>query len=400
MPRFKSWILTDTNSDVWLETWTVGPDSLRLPIGNHWSIRKRTLHGGLRDGIDLVEIDNGALSLAILPTRGMGIWRGDYRGNPLGWRAALRGPVHPKFVNLDHRDGLGWLTGFDELLCRCGLANNGPPGTDCTASTPREIPSRRPVTLHGRIANQPAHHVEVRINLEPPHEMSIVGRVAEGGLFFPHLHLTSTISTLPGWNRFVMHDVVENRGAQPAEMQMLYHCNLGAPFLGPGSRFVMPFRELAPLTPRAAEDIATFDQFARPTTGFAEQVYCALPEADAEGRCAALLHNAAGDRAVQLRWNQKEMPCFSLWKNTAALEDGYVTGLEPGTNFPNPKSFERIKGRVPVLEPGGRWECTWSMEILDSREEVATNVAALEELQARAKGMLHRTPQPHLSALA
>ncbi len=274
-------------------------------------------------------------------------------------------PVHPKFVNLDHRGGLGWLTGFDELLCRCGLANNGPPGLDARIDALGNTTST-PVTLHGRIANQPAHYVEVRINLEPPHEMSVVGRLAEGGLFFPHLHLTSTISTLPGWNRFVMHDVVENRGAQPAEMQMLYHCNLGAPFLGPGSRFVMPFRELAPLTPRAAEDIATFDQFARPTTGFAEQVYCALPEAEVEGRCAALLHNAAGDRAVQLRWNQKEMPCFSLWKNTAALEDGYVTGLEPGTNFPNPKSFRtHHRGRVPVLEPGGRFrKCTWSMEIL------------------------------------
>jgi hypothetical protein len=399
MANVKSWVLTDTTGDVWLGNWSIGQDCLRLPVGNHWSIRKRVLRGGLRDGVEMLELDNGALSLCVLPTRGMGIWRGDYRGNPLGWRAPVRGPVHPKFVNLDHRGGLGWLTGFDELLCRCGLANNGPPEVD-TRSDGAGNTISTPVTLHGRIANQPAHYVEVLIDLEPPHEMSIVGRVAEGGLFFPHLELTSTISTLPGWNRFVVHDKVENRGAQPAEMQMLYHCNLGAPFLGLGSGFVMPFRELAPLTPRAAEDIATYNHFAKPTAGFAEQVYCALPEADTEGGCAALLHNAAGDRAVQLRWNQQEMPCFSLWKNTAALEDGYVTGLEPGTNFPNPKSFERSQGRVRLLEPGGRWECTWSLEILDSREEVAKTVAALEEAQARVKGLVHRSPQAHLSALA
>ena len=40
------------------------------------------------------------------------------------------GPVHPKFVDLSVRGGLGWLTGFDEWLCRCGLAWNGPPGDD------------------------------------------------------------------------------------------------------------------------------------------------------------------------------------------------------------------------------------------------------------------------------
>ena len=40
----------------------------------------------------------------------------------------------------------------------------------------------------------------------------------------------------------------------------------------------------------------------------------------------------------------EELPCFTLWKNTAAEADGYVTGLEPGTNFPNLRSFERFVG--------------------------------------------------------
>jgi hypothetical protein len=393
MPRTHSWILTDTDNDIWLDTFNVDHGSVQIPVKEHWSIRKKTLRGGLRDGIDLLEVENGTLSLSILPTRGMGIWRGDYHGNSLGWKAPVRGPVHPKFVNLDHRSGLGWLTGFDELLCRCGLANNGPPGVDT-----RPDGSSMPLTLHGRIANQPAHFVEVRIDLEPPHDMSITGHVAEGGLFFPHLHLTSTISTRPGWNRFVVHDVVENRGAQPTEMQMLYHCNLGAPFLGAGSRVIAPFRELAPLTTRATEGIDTYGVFTKPTPGFAEQVYCVLPATDAEGQSIALLQNAAGSRAVQIRWNPEELPCFSLWKNSAGVEDGYVTGLEPGTNFPNPKSFERSKGRVRLLQPGERWECTWSFEVLDCKDEVTRNVAALEDLQAKAKGLLHRMPQKHLSA--
>src|SRR6266542_4715801 len=101
---------------------------------------------------------------------------------------------------------LGWLGGFDEWLCRCGLANNGPPGDD----------GGTPLTLHGRIANLPAHHVEVRISLDPPYEMSILGQVDEAALFFGHLRLTASYTTVPGSNRVVIRDVVENRSTRPA----------------------------------------------------------------------------------------------------------------------------------------------------------------------------------------
>jgi hypothetical protein len=392
MTRYKSWILTDTINDLWLDSFAVGNDSLRLVTPHDWSIRKRTLRGGLRDGVDLIEIHNGALSYSVLPTRGMGLWRGEYRGNLLGWRAPVLGPVHPKFVHLDERGGLGWLTGFNEWLCRCGLASNGPPGED-VFSDPAGRTIRSKLTLHGRIANQPAHYVEVRVNLEPPHELSVTGQIEEGCLFFPHFCLTSSYTTVPGSNRVVVHDVVENRGAESAEMQMLYHCNLGPPFLEPGSRVVAPIRELAPLTPRAAESMETFDTYSGPTPGFAEQVYCYDLLGDSGGRTMALLYNAAADRGIALRWNGNELPCFTVWKNCAAVEDGYVTGLEPATNYPNLKSFERQQGRVRMLPPGGRWECSWSIEVYDTAAEVAKALADIVALQAHAKPIIHPTPQ-------
>src|SRR5208282_3480241 len=128
------------------------------------------------------------------------------------------------------------------------------------------------------------------------------------------------------------------------------------PFLEAGSRLLAPVREMSPLTARAAEQIETFETYAAPTAGFAEQVYCYDLQADLAGRSLALLSNAAGDRGVAMRFNRKELPCFTVWKNTAALEDGYVTGLEPGTNYPNFKSFERQQGRVVLLPAGGHWE--------------------------------------------
>src|SRR5271166_3903691 len=198
MTRFKTWILTDAHGDVWLDSFTASNDSLRLPTPHDWSIRKRTLRGGPRDGVDLIEVHNGALSFSVLPTRGMGLWRGDYRGNALGWRSPVNGPVHPKFVNLADRGGLGWLAGFDELLCRCGLSSFGPPGNDGGA----------PLTLHGRIANLPAQVVEVSVGLDPPYELSVRGEVEEAALFFPQLRLTASYITIPGSNKVMVHDVV------------------------------------------------------------------------------------------------------------------------------------------------------------------------------------------------
>jgi hypothetical protein len=394
--RYKAWTLTDVGNDVWIDSFTVGNDSLRLATPHDWSVRKRTLRGGLRDGIDLIDVHNGALSFAVLPTRGMGLWRGEYRGNFLGWRSPVRGPVHPRHVDLGDNGGLGWLTGFDEWLCRCGLASNGPPGEDVHADR-NGRPRRTQLTLHGRVANLPAHFVEVRVNLDPPFELSVTGQVEETGLFYPHLGLTSTVTTVPGSNRLVLHDAVENHSAEAAEVQMLYHCNVGPPFLEGGSRVVMPVREMAPLTARAAEGIETFDTYAGPAAGFAEQVYAYDLLADGAGRTLALLYNRTADRGLVVRLNRNELPCFTVWKNTAAVEDGYVTGLEPATNFPNFKSFERQQGRVRVLPPGGRWECTWSIEVLDTAAAVSGVLAEIATLQAHGKAMIHRTPQARFS---
>jgi hypothetical protein len=397
MTRYKSWVLTDVAGDVWLDSFAAGNDSLHLPTPHDWSLRKRTLRGGLRDGVDIIEVHNGALSYTLLPTRGMGIWRGDYHGLTLGWRSPVTGPVHPKFVNLADRGGLGWLAGFDELLCRCGLASNGPPGEDVITDRHGNT-SRTQLTLHGRIANLPAQVVEVRVGLDPPYELTVMGQVEEACLFFPQLRLTTTYTTVPGSNRVVIHDVIENRSAQPGELELLYHCNLGPPFLGPGSRTLAPIREMAPLTPRAAEGIDTYDTYAGPVTGYKEQVYAYELLGDARGHTLAVLVSATADKAVALRWQREELPCFTVWKNTAAVEDGYVTGLEPALNYPNFKTFERQKGRMRTLPPGGRWECRWSLEVADTPAATATLLTEVACIQAQEPAVVHRTPQPRFSA--
>src|SRR5207245_9543633 len=109
----------------------------------------------------------------------------------------------------------------------------------------------------------------------------------------------------------------------------------------------------------------------------------------AAGGALALLSHRAADKGLALRFRHAELPCFTVWKNTGALEDGYVTGLEPATNFPNFKTFERQKGRVVVQPAGGQWETRWSIEVHDSSAGVATALAEVVQLQAQAKAVIH-----------
>jgi hypothetical protein len=46
----------------------------------------------------------------------------------LGWDSPVKEVVHPQFINLQSRGGLGWLEGFNEWMVRCGLEWAGHPG--------------------------------------------------------------------------------------------------------------------------------------------------------------------------------------------------------------------------------------------------------------------------------
>ena len=91
---------------------------------------------------------------------------------------------------------------------------------------------------------------------------------------------------------------IENRSGQPQEMELLYHTNLGPPFLGAGSRVLAPLRVVVPFNARAVEGIDTYDAYLGPTAGYTEQNYLYELLGDARGHTLALLVSANRDRAV------------------------------------------------------------------------------------------------------
>ena len=330
------------------------------------------------------EVDNGSFSFTILPTRGMSIWRGQLNDMQVGWQSPITGPVHPNYVTVMEPSGLGWLKGFDELFVRCGLESNGAPQFDENGSLVYPV--------HGRIANLPAEYVAVEIDGDSG-EIQVTGIVYETCFHFQKLRMTTTISTKVGERGFRVQDKIENLSASDAQTQMLYHINFGAPLMEPNSKIVAPVKTIVPRNDHAAANIHNWETYLPEQAGFAEQVYFFELNVDQQGNTQTMLKNSNSNQGVTLRFNKQQLPCFTLWKNQTSAKDGYVTGLEPGTNFPNPRNFESKHNRVIQLPPQGSIQYEVQMEVHPDAASVAVSEKEINKIQGDTNPIVYEQPQ-------
>jgi hypothetical protein len=379
MNGFFERILTDSDRGVDRPSWQLDSESLPSYEGPPWSVRKFKLRGGKQEGVQLVQIDNGAMALTLVPTRGMNVLEGHTDRTRLGWDSPVRQVVHPAYVQEESRGGLGWLEGFNELVARCGLENTGAPGPDTiTDNEGNEATIELP--LHGRISNIPASKLWVRVELESPHRIVVGGDVYDTRMFGPSYRLRTEIVTVPGETSFDIVDEVTNVSGVPVDFELLYHCNYGPPLLGKGSRLVAPVKRVAARDECALSDIETWDRFDGPRAGFVEQCYFLSLHADEQDTTSVALVGPEQELAVRLTYSASRLPAFTLWKNTAAESDGYVTGLEPGTDYPNARRFEREQGRVLTLEPHQTYEAGLTMELVEGSPAVRSTVSEIKDI--------------------
>ena len=384
-------VLTSASRGIHLEHWQLTAQDLDPNSNENWSIRKTVLQGGKQEGVDLITIDNGRLTVTVIPTRGMGLLEARMGEVRLGWDSPVKEVVHPKFINLESRGGLGWLEGFNEMMVRCGLEFAGHPGKDTFINNVGDQ-AEMDLTLHGKIGNIPASEVEVIVNEEGL--LRVRGRVDERMFYGPKLELWTELATMPGSDSFVLHDTIKNHSAHEQEFQLIYHANFGTGVLEEGARFIAPIERVAGFNAHAAKDAERYQVYPAPTKGFVEQVYCLFPYAAPDGQTTIMLQDQEGARAVSLTYSTRELPYLTLWKNTSALEEGYVTGLEPGTGFPFNRSIERKAGRVPKLKPGETREFNLRFTIHDRPQSVKKVAGEIEKILGTRETQIDPEPLP------
>ncbi len=341
--------------------------------------------GGVSDGVEVIEVDTGSVNALILPTRGMSIWQLESKGIRFGWDSPVAGPVHPSAVPIFDPSGIGWLEGFDELVVRCGLESNGAPQFDDAGHLV--------YPLHGRIGNIPAQSLAIEYD-EASGRVEVIGEVLESRLFVKRLRLRSRIRFTAGSANVELLDDVTNDLARSASMQLLYHINVGSPVLGAGAKLEAAIVQLAPKDKLSASEIETWNDYGPPQAGYSERVYFARLRADDSNLTTTMLRSADKQSGLAVTYNINGLPRFVLWKNTAAESDGYVTGIEPATNYPNTRSYEQSQGRVVEIAAGDTRSFRLKLQPLTDAAMVKEVSEQITKIQGDAPPEISKSPKP------
>ena len=111
-------VLTDASANLATANWKVGAAEWG---GKNWSVQLRTLHGGRQEGVQVIDVDNGAMTFTIVPTRGFEIWKAQAGKLRLGWDSPVKEIVHPSYIRLTDNGGQGWVAGFGGLVAAAAM---------------------------------------------------------------------------------------------------------------------------------------------------------------------------------------------------------------------------------------------------------------------------------------
>lgn len=308
-------------------------------IGTLAGITRMTREDGRCLGMRTYEVVNGPLRFSVHTDKCMDLGSLYFEGMPLHFLAR---PGH--FQNGWYSDGENAPRSIGGgMMFTCGLGNVGPR---------QDLAGGRTLPQHGRIRNSPAVTDGARCRWEgDEYILELFGEMREAELFGENLVLRRTITTRLGESVIHIHDEIENEGAAPSPLMLMYHCNAGYPLLDADSLLCITptetgCRDQAAAAGMKAED---FRVSGPPIPGYPEQVfYHRLPAEN--GICHAAMLNPGLGLKLDIGFSVKELPYLIHWKCRAAGD--YVTGIEPANCHPEGQARERENGTLRVLAPG------------------------------------------------
>jgi len=292
---------------------------------------------GKARGMRGVDINNGSgLMFTVLPDRAMDISLLSYKGINFSYitKAGLAAPEY-----YDDK-GLGWLKTFTAgFLTTCGLTQAGSP-----CESDGEI-----LGQHGEISTVPAEEfcVETDLDAEVP-EIRISGKLRTGRIFGDNIWVKREMKVRYGENRIYINDIVENRSGEKRPYMVLYHFNLGYPFLDENTEFVTNAGYVRPRDAEAVKGESWREGFQRPENGFKEQVFYYDSKAEPGMTCYAGLYNEQLGMGVNIHVKPEQLPKIIQWK-TAAYGD-YAQGIEPANCYPEGREKQKEYG-LEYIEP-------------------------------------------------
>jgi hypothetical protein len=271
-----------------------GPNSAPRVTQGLSVLGEPTLHVRTTSGFD-VELLLGA---------GLDVGHTTYAGYPVSWGTPLDAAWPP--VRSTSPDWLGrWQGG---LVTTCGMRNVGAASAGWG--------------LHGDHIFRQASGVESQhLEIDGRSAVRVRGTVWDGPALDAVLEVQRTVVIFDDEPEIRVEDVLRNRTARPECALILYHVNLGAPFLGPSTQVV----GVDSLSVRDTDSawLADWPKVGYPQPGETELVAEATL---ARAGAVDVVNEAAGAR-LEISWSAHSLPRTHVWRRRRA--DAYVLAIEP-----------------------------------------------------------------------
>ena len=304
-------------------------------------IREFTFNSGRAKGVDAIDVDAGDLKFTVLSSRCLDIGQASYKGFPFGYisKSGLRAPEY--FLE---NKAKGFLDGFyGGLVTTSGLNNIG---VDC-------VVDGREYGVHGEIANIPAEMVSKREYWDDDElYFEISGKIRHSRFYAEDLVMERIIRTHLGSNKLTITDTVENRDFTSVPLMLLYHINLGFPFLDSTSKLIIPhLKDSWPRTASAKKGLSSFDSFSDPVDGIEEECFYHTFGSDDGKAIICLFNPQLGKKGmgVYLKYDIQQLPVFLQWKMMRSKE--YVCGFAPATTYAEGRENAIEKNEIISIEP-------------------------------------------------
>lgn len=254
----------------------------------------------------LLVLTTSGFCVELLIGAGLDIGHTSFEGHPISWGTPVDASWPP--VAAPRADWLGrWQGG---LLTTCGLRNVGAPSLG--------------IGLHGDfIFRAAAGVVAEHVDIDSRPAVRVTGQITDAPALGTPLVLHRSVIVFDDAPEIRVEDVLRNLGDESECAPMMYHVNLGSPFLTPDTR-VEGVERLS-----VRDDLSAWldgwPVMGRPAAGETELV--AEASLTRPGHVQAV-NEAAGIRFV-MTWSEDSLPRMHVWRRRRA--DAYVLALEPAT---------------------------------------------------------------------
>ena len=328
-------------------------------------IRPLAYTEGRASGLKAYEVKNGALCYKLMADKCLDMGELSYRG------------VNFSFLSKPGLQGRGACdTAGDEairsimggMFFTSGVENVCAPCTVDGVDYP----------MHGRMRATPGEHLSAdAFWAEDGYHLRASAELREAALFGENMTLRRTIETVYGSKTVTMTDVFENEGFRDEPLMLLYHINLGWPFLDENLRLYLSTRKVAPRDAEAGGHEDAWDRMDPPKDNEPEYVFIHDMKPEEDGTLRAVAVNRPLGLGLEIAWNEANLPYFMEWKSIASGD--YVMGLEPANSSVYGRPWHEARDTVHRLAPFATETNVLTFTVLDGEDEIDKAISKIQK---------------------